>query len=317
VKVILSFCLLCSSIPVLGLNIENYKVSGSSETYLHLAGSIVEGDYDRLLTHIKITPPSIGILEINSTGGNVLEVIKISKLIEKKQYSIYVRGVCASACSQIIYPSGFTSEVLPGGKLGFHSCYNSIAKNSNHICNNDIANLAVKRGYPYGMIDFTARKYGADDMFWLGHIGARCFGWHQSLNEKKPIFTGKPCIDVYIYLDLNNKETSRKYEASFDCKKVGNKIERVICDDEELAHVDRLLGLVYDFARKKSNIKKRKKLLYEQRLWIMNRNRECNKLEKSDKKLSICIYESIEKRIYKLLNISPNFVKNFEKAFSN
>lgn len=83
---------------------------------------------------------------------------------------------------------------------------------------------------------------------------------------------------------------------SFDCRKVSDSsIEKMICNDEQLAGMDRKLAEVYGAATKKAVNEHPPVLKAEQRGWIKGRN-EC---WKSDDKRS-CVKDEYQRRIAEL-----------------
>lgn len=83
----------------------------------------------------------------------------------------------------------------------------------------------------------------------------------------------------YLFVALS-VGTTASFGASFDCTKASNKIEHLICEDDELSILDEHLLIAYRNAKKHidSNVLKN-----EQRQWIKNRNqcRDISCLQKS------------------------------------
>ncbi len=69
-----------------------------------------------------------------------------------------------------------------------------------------------------------------------------------------------------------SNETIISLPPSFDCRNATTKIEKVICNNAEISHVDGQLGLLYVRLRNKLNITDFKTLKKEQKLWIRNRD---------------------------------------------
>ena len=83
---------------------------------------------------------------------------------------------------------------------------------------------------------------------------------------------------------------------SFDCRKIkDSSIEKMICNDEELAKLDRQLAEVYAAAAKKAVNERPPVLRAEQRGWIKGRN-EC---WKSNDKRS-CVKDEYQRRVAEL-----------------
>ena len=84
-------------------------------------------------------------------------------------------------------------------------------------------------------------------------------------------------------------------EPSFDCAKASHEVEELICNDAELAALDRSLAELYSVVLKNTPANKQKQLKAEQRGWVKGRN-EC---WKADDKQS-CVKDEYETRISEL-----------------
>ena len=171
--------------------------SDGSQTFLRAEGEIVAGDYGRFLAYLQDNPPSENILLITSPGGEVGEAILIAEAIKVLNFSVVVLDECASACAMIIFPAGEYSILAHGSVLRIHSC--SEAGERSELCNEDIAQLAVKNGFPYGIIRIFSDLYGPGDMKWMTEISARCFGFYRGSGDPKPIDGKKACVDGYLF----------------------------------------------------------------------------------------------------------------------
>jgi len=89
--------------------------------------------------------------------------------------------------------------------------------------------------------------------------------------------------------------TANAAEPSFDCAKADHDIEQLICQDNELAALDRSLAELYSVLRKNLPAEEQKLLKAEQRGWIKGRN-DC---WKSDDKRA-CVKSEYEYRINEL-----------------
>jgi len=109
------------------------------EKRIKFEGEIVRGDYSRLLTAINEKNSrseylikigkynkqpewmSKGIITINSGGGDVVEAMKLGRLIREKEYGIEVLGKCYSSCVYLLAagltrfaPAGFAAFIQVG-----------------------------------------------------------------------------------------------------------------------------------------------------------------------------------------------------------
>ena len=83
------------------------------------------------------------------------------------------------------------------------------------------------------------------------------------------------CVLVFlILLMMGHRSEARAADPSFDCAKADGTIEELICQDEQLADLDRQLAEVYRAAVRKAANEKPPLLKAEQRGWIKGRN-EC------------------------------------------
>ena len=75
------------------------RISADEAGVVRIEGLIQEGDAERLATVLgKMV--SVGGFQVDSTGGNVLEAMRMASLVEGSRSAVIVRkgGVCASAC---------------------------------------------------------------------------------------------------------------------------------------------------------------------------------------------------------------------------
>jgi len=99
-----------------------------------LVGEIEQGDAARLLKFIDVTsevlsaefnrPVRVGQIYLNSNGGNLLEAMKVGRVIRNNLMSVLVTddSVCYSAC--VIALLGGVVRI-PFGPVGIHSFYSS------------------------------------------------------------------------------------------------------------------------------------------------------------------------------------------------
>ena len=97
----------------------------------------------------------------------VMDRVRVNTIVPPDMY-------CASACSQILFVSGFFRAVLDGGKLGMHSC--SQGTKASELCNERIATNAVAHGVAHGAVMAFMRYVRPADMLWLSAPDADCWG---------------------------------------------------------------------------------------------------------------------------------------------
>jgi hypothetical protein len=107
--------------------------------------------------------------EVQTRRGDVTAVVK--------------RGAaCASACAMIIYITASRHSVEPGGKLGIHSCKSP--NGTNDLCNEAMAQHALRHGTATRAIANFAGIAGPSDMIWLGADDAECWGLVKSTDNQ-------------------------------------------------------------------------------------------------------------------------------------
>lgn len=82
-------------------------------------------------------------------------------------------------------------------------------------------------------------------------------------------------------------------DPSFDCSKASNSVERTICKSDKLARQDLKLNKLYKNVLKKLTSDLKKKTKKEQRDWMKNRNKICQRRYKD---IEDCLLESYRKR---------------------
>ncbi len=254
------------------LNIDNTVVS-----VVAASGPIEEGDAERLLTAAL----SVGdrILLLSSPGGSVSAALALGAVISSQRYSVVVVGSCASACASILFPAGERSVLADGGRLGFHSCYDTRTRVIVDWCNEDIARFNATQGFPFGSVRAFMDAAGPDEIGWMTEITARCFGYYRDLDAPtKPDFPDKPCVDALIILAANNVRSDGPIGPSFDCANASNQIEFLFCADRELMFVDAIMGDLYAFFRGRLTGSARAAFTQSQIEWIHARNNDCERL---------------------------------------
>jgi uncharacterized protein YecT (DUF1311 family) len=212
---------------------------------------------------------------LESPGGEVVEAILIAKIIREKNFVTLVGGECASACAMILYPAGRYSYLIGKGKLGFHSCYDERTSIAHPECTDVIAKLAASNGFPYGSVKVFASLAGPADMHWITNILAYCYGMEHLIGDPPPITVSTLCPTVaQVLIDAKFREPNRPLGPSFDCRKASTPPELLLCRDDELMHLDALMGQLYRMMRKREG-GGASQLLANQRAWISKRDQKC------------------------------------------
>ena len=169
---------------------------------------------------------------LESPGGEVVEAVRIAKIIRDNNFVTLVGGECASACAMVLYPAGRYSYLFGKGKLGFHSCYDERTSIEHSECTDAIAKLAASNGFPYGSIKVFASLAGPADMHWITNILAYCYGMEHPIGDPAPITVSTLCPTVaQVVIDAKFREPNRPLGPSFDCKKARTPPEFLLCRD--------------------------------------------------------------------------------------
>ncbi len=92
--------------------------------------------------------------------------------------------------------------------------------------------------------------------------------------------------------------TLTAHAASFDCKNAQSKIDKIICNNNEVSKLDEKLGKTYQDALAQINYTEKNTLINEQKLWIKQTRNHCND--------SSCLKQVYSARLNELLTISSN-----------
>jgi len=187
--------------PSFGLQIERVEnIASNSGTILRAIGPIVTGDAIKLQRMLEENPPSVPILMITSPGGAVDEAMRIGQIIQQAGLIVSAHGECASACAQIIFPSGNYSILTAGSVLGFHSCSTSDGTRSD-LCNEVMAKYVTNLGYAYGTMMVLTDLAEPDEVYWVTEIGARCWGWYRGADQNH--YSRQMCVDSTLLVPFN------------------------------------------------------------------------------------------------------------------
>jgi uncharacterized protein YecT (DUF1311 family) len=311
---------LCCNGSSSAMNFEAHVVSAG--VAIKATGAIRTGDAEKLQALVPATTvDEKGLRRINleSPGGEVAEALRVAEIIRSNNFMTVVTGECASACAMVLYPAGQYAMLLEGGRLGFHSCYDARTSIAHPECTELIAKFAASNGFPYGSIKVFAGLSGPADMYWVSNVLAYCYGMEHFIGDPAPTTVSTLCPTVArVLLDAKFREPDRPLGPSFDCKKADSPPERLLCRDEELMHLDALMGQLYRMMRKREG-RGSSSLLSTQRAWIVERDKKCDVSEnavstyKKSRQAAQCFSEMTMARMDELLrangtprlNLSP------------
>jgi hypothetical protein len=143
-----------------------------------LTGVIDAGTADKFAQAAdKVNPLPYGlpVLLLDSPGGNVIEALKISQLMDQHPFHTVVPdgAKCASACASIVFIAGKNRTMEENGLLGQHSCaLNGVPQPS---CNDALSQHAVEHGVSYGAVAAFVTNVAPDKILWLSRQDAE--GW--------------------------------------------------------------------------------------------------------------------------------------------
>lgn len=244
-----------------------FKVYASPQIQLKVVmaeGKIQDGDAEKFTAIAKKVDrdaEGLVVLLLDSPGGNVEAAFRVVDAMDKVRVYTAVpdKAKCASACASILFASGERRSVIGTGMLGFHSCYRRVANGyaADSLCNEIIAANAMRRGISQVAINRFVKRYGAQDMAWVGHdIACRSL---QGLC--------KPGLLETRY------ETNASLTHASDCSKLVSVQAQLICGDAELTRVDRTLAQLY--AQKMKASSNKNQLRADQRTWIRSSRDVC------------------------------------------
>jgi hypothetical protein len=114
------------------------KVQG--DLYISLSGEITKGDLEKWIIPTFKNEKNKTI-ELNSTGGDVEEAMKIGRYFKQNEFKVNVSKTCYSSCVFLL-AGGVYRTVYPGSNVGIHRAYfGSIDK---ALTSNQIRNLREK-----------------------------------------------------------------------------------------------------------------------------------------------------------------------------
>lgn len=164
------------------------------------AGSIVNGDAERLAAALQSADRDewgYKAVALWSPGGLVGEALAMVRVMDRERVNTLVldKTYCASACSQILFVSGFYRMVTDGGMLGMHSC--SRDGQASELCNERIAQNAVAHGVAHGAVMAFMEATAPGSMMWFSAKDADCWGltrWPPGFNRGTEPGKLAPCV---------------------------------------------------------------------------------------------------------------------------
>jgi uncharacterized protein YecT (DUF1311 family) len=290
-------------------------------------GAIEIGDAFKLrhvIPQASIDEKGLRRIILESPGGNVFEAMRIANLIRANDFVTLVGKECASACAMILYPAGRYFMLLDGGKLGFHSCYDSRSLVEHPECTEAVAKLAASNGFPYGSLKTFASLAGPADMHWVTNVLAYCYGMERLIGEPAPITISTLCPHVRgTLISARFREANKPLGPSFDCNKAkDDPVSLLLCSDQELMHLDALMGELYRMMRRREGGGV-SQLLVAQRAWIAERDKKC-KISAADvasyessRNAARCVSEAIMVRMNELLELNGTPRYDFSPLFGS
>jgi uncharacterized protein YecT (DUF1311 family) len=302
---------LCFSCSTSAMNFEAHVARAG--VAIKATGAIRTGDAEKLRALIPaatVDQKGLRRITLESPGGEVAEALRVAEVIRENNFVTLVTGECASACAMVLYPAGKYSMLLDDGRLGFHSCYDARTSIVHPECTELIAKFAASNGFPYGSIKVFAGLRGPADMYWVSNVLAYCYGMEHFIGDPAPITVSTLCPKVaMVLLDAKFREPNRPLGPSFDCKKANTPAELLLCRDDELMHLDALMGQLYRMMRKREE-RGSSSLLSSQRAWILERSNKCEinaddvSSYKKSRKAARCFSEATMARMDELLRIN-------------
>jgi len=182
----MALTIICGSVH----SMEFTTIASPNGIAIKATGPIVIGDAAKFqaIAHEASTDQNgLRRIVLESPGGNVAEAMALARFIRTANFETLVSGDCASACVMVLYPAGSYFVLLDGGRLGFHSCYNSQTLAVLPECTEAIAEFASKNGFPYGSLKVFASLRGPAEMYWISNVLAYCYGMEHFVGDPAPV----------------------------------------------------------------------------------------------------------------------------------
>lgn len=135
-------------------NTAEYSFETTDHSSVSIQGIINPGITRELKKYLSLKP-TIELINLNSTGGNIFEARGIAKLIEAKKLNTHVLENCFSSCTTV-FIAGQKRTLAHNAKLGFHQ----YRVNSNKLF---APNVNVKKELDKDIATF--RKQGVSQTF--------------------------------------------------------------------------------------------------------------------------------------------------------
>lgn len=233
------------------------------------------------------------VLVLNSLGGSVSEAFKLAKIIEKVGVFTLVPNdaVCASACASILYVSGNRRDLLGNGLLGFHTCFLSDGKTieKSSLCNEAIAEHAIGNNIDHASVSLFVDHYGPGEIAWIRPDVACTMLFGMCRRSLDPGFLDQE-LEQHLNMIKQLVAEFSKPSPSFNCYQAKTIQEKIICDDTELANLDRTMAKLY--SSKVANSDNPLAIRIEQRSWLRYSRNACMQKD--------CLVRSYETRIEEL-----------------
>jgi len=211
-----------------------------------ISGSIQKGDYERLIAFIRKQPTSafigLAFVELDSTGGNVAEAMRIASLIKLLYPSIGVVGQCASSCL-LLWLSGASRLATSTNRVGIHRptlpqeelTSIPLAKLEDNFkkFNETFKEFVLQQGLPMSLYE-RLLSTESGDIYWLSAADLKLIGTSPPyFAEKEKAICGK---QFKQYVASRSENDMLAY----------NECYYAIARRERIAAIDSILGKHFD-----------------------------------------------------------------------
>lgn len=141
-----------------------------------------------MLAQVPRDDSGLKILALDSPGGSVDAAFEMAAVMDSVGVSTVVPpgASCASACASILFVAGRTHAVVPGGRVGRHTCFKTTTRIGDEVCNDRIASFAVAHGTAYGSVHIFMEATPPDGIVWFSAQEADCLGLSLWPEGKQP-----------------------------------------------------------------------------------------------------------------------------------
>jgi hypothetical protein len=210
-------------------NINPFSNEKTTNTYLYMSGEFIDGDAQKLR---KLVSSDVGKfvsspIVIDSNGGNVLEALKIARLVNSSYAIIALprKAKCASSCFFILTAA---SKRYMEGKVGIHRPYlpKSVADKMNIIemesSQKDVykrsSDILKEHNVPQYLIDKMVNS-ASTEIYWLSDKDKKALGFRPPWYEQMLI--SKCGLDKKLeekFFETNDQKLFNKMQAAKDCE---------------------------------------------------------------------------------------------------